>query len=85
MKNKYRAALEVWQGKWGVVPERYEMLEKAGYNAREIQDLVEEYSPWELERLAEEHETEYQEPDGSYLEVKVDLKKYKKIMLVFEE
>lgn len=85
MINKYRIALEVWQGKWGVVPERYERLEKAGYDAREIQDLVELYSPYELEKLAEEFDKKYEEPEGDALEVKVNLSKYKKILLIFEE
>lgn len=84
--NKYRIALEVWQGKWGVVPERYKKLEKAGYNAREIQDLVEKYSPSKLKQLADEFDkANYQEPEGDALEVKVNLSKYKKILLIFEE
>lgn len=41
-KTNYEVALEVKAGKWGNFPERKARLEAAGYNYREVQNIVEE-------------------------------------------
>ena len=81
--NDYQIALEVWQGKWGSAPERYELLKEAGYDPERIQDLVETFSPEDLALLAKGF-TNSDEPTET-LEVKVNLKKVKQVVLIFEE
>lgn len=85
LKNKYEIALEVWRGAWGSSTARYNRLKKAGYDPDEIQNIVNSYSVKQIEELAEKYKAQPAEPSCETLEVRVNLKKYGKIMLIFEE
>lgn len=86
MKNKYEVALEVIRGDWGYAPERWEKLEAAGYNAQEIQKIVDNFPVQKIIELSKSHQNDEPSCDpADTLEVKVNLKKVKQVMLIFEE
>lgn len=86
MKNKYEVALEVIRGDWGYAPERWEKLEAAGYDAQEIQNIVDNVPVQKIIELSKEYsQSENPVAPADTLEVKVNLKKVKQVMLIFEE
>lgn len=88
--NKYEIALQVWQGKWGAEPERSRRLAAAGYDFKEIQDLVETFGPDDLAMLARgiHNEDPVSVPpvseDSRVLKVDLDLTEYDAIQVNFK-
>lgn len=86
MKNKYEIALEVIRGDWGYAPERWEKLEAAGYDSQEIQNIVDNVPVQKIIEFSKAHQNDEASCDpADTLEVKVNLKKVKQVMLIFEE
>lgn len=77
MKSNYQIALEVIAGQWGNGQDRMVRLTSAGYNAVEVQRIVNDI-------IYSGYSEPVSEPD-QYLEIEVDLAKYAGIQLRFRK
>ena len=90
MKSGREIVLEVISGKWGNGEERIKRLTAAGYNAVEIQDMVNDYirlgyvPNYPTNNQEKEEERLPFELGNETLTVKVNLSKYNSIRLEFE-
>ena len=90
MKSGRDIVLEVISGKWGNGEERIKRLTAAGYNAIEIQDMVNDYirlgyvPNYPTDNQEKEKERLPFELGNETLTVKVNLSKYNSIKLEFE-